>query len=543
MEVRTFVVVAAVLLSLVVGAQLAYTTVGQPVGERWSDPAAVLTVPSDDSQVLDVVAAGDRDGGVVAWLVRAGDRYRVSYVSVTVQDGQVSVGDRRTVASGGRELNDLAVAVEGEAIAIAWERAKDNDVVLYRAGPDSARVVSDDPLRVAEPSVAFVDGQAVLAWQQWAGTDYTVEVASVSESGVSYHTIDNVTGGAGSPSVDTMGNAIAVTWFDANSRTVRTALGTIERGRLQLGTPRSLGTARPIGGFGGGSGSPIEMDAAASTTGVRGVWLNQGAVTIARFDVDRNVSEPATYGMGERPRIGVDEDGWLAVWVVTGRAADSDLRYVIGGEWSASGTLSRYQSSANYPSPFFGPDAAVAWAERGGESRVLISAFRESGDPRVLARLQTEPGRIAFIGLAAAALGIVTLPIMPWVIFSMIGAFYVTNRFFRRRFERVLARLSTIAGRPIDESEMSDRLESVPPTLWAAAFAVVEIAFLVYLFPSIGTAVAISFAGPVTLSLAAGIGTGLVQWVTPQRSPWRIAAIFAYFQTTALWATALPDVL
>jgi hypothetical protein len=203
--------------------------------------------------------------------------------------------------------------------------------------------------------------------------------------------------------------------------------------------------------------------------------------------------------------VAVGDGRWLAAWVVSSRGADTDLAYVVDGDRAAGGTLSRFESSANHPSPFFGPDAAAAWAERGAEGRVLVSGYRDSPERRYLTRLQTEPGRLVFIGLAAAALGVVTLPIMPWIFVSALVAFYVTNRFIRTRLIGALARLSALLGRSGDKTVARARLESVPPIAWAGAFAVGEVAVLVALLPSVGATVTLSFARPLVLRVAAGM--------------------------------------
>lgn len=542
MEPRSLAVAAAVLLTLVVGAQLAYTTVGQPVGERWSHPVTAAAVAGDDARVVEVTAAGGPAGGVVAWIERAGERYRVAFVRVTVRGGDVTLGDRRTVARRDLELQGLDAAAAGDEVALAWERARANDVVLYRSGHDGVRVVSDDPLRAAEPSVALVDDGAVLAWQQWADPGFAIELAVVTGRGVTYRSVDVATGGRGSPALAATRDGFAVTWFDADTRSAKTAFGTLEDDAIELASPQRLGRAQPAGGFGGGTG-PITIDAGASDTVVRAVWLDLATVTTAQTNPGGPTSEPVALGPGDRPRVAVDQDRWVAAWIVSDRAADTDLGFAIGGAAEAAGTLSRFESSANHPSPFFGPDPAAAWSERGAESRVLVSGFRDSAERRYGTRLRTEPGRLVFIGLAAGALGIVTLPIMPWLFVSALVGFYLTNRFIRTRFVRTMARLSGLFGGPGDESVARARLEAVPPIAWAAAFAVGEVALLVYLLPSVGATVALSFAGPVVLSVGAGVGTGLVHLVAPQRSPWRLIAIFAYFQTAALWATALPDIL
>lgn len=542
MEARTLAVAGVILLSLVVGAQIAYTTVGQPIGERWSSPATAVSVSGDDTRVLEVAAAGDADGGSVAWITRAGERYHISYARVTVEDGGVTIAQNRTVATVDRELQGLAVAVDGDDVAIAWERAKANDIVLYRASQDRTRVVSDDPLRAGEPAVALVGDDAVVGWQQWTGSGFAVELAVVSDGAVTYRSVDVVTDGAGSPTVDAAGDGFALTWFDAESQTVRTTFGTVETDGIDLERSRTLGRAQPSGGFGGGT-DPVEVDAGAAGDVVRAVWLDLATVSTAQAVRDGPVSDPASIGTGVRPHVAVDEGRWLAAWVVTGRAADDDLMYATGGEDVSSGTLSRFESSANHPSPFYAPDGAVAWSERGAQSRVLVSGYQDAPGRRYVTRLRADPGRFAFIGLAAAALGVVTLPIMPWVFVSMLVAFYLTNRFIRTRLARGLARLSSLAGRSADEPAVKARIEAVSPLVWAAGFAVMEVGLLLAFLPSVGATVPLTFAGPVALSVAAGLGTGLVLLVAPQRSPWRIVALFAYFQTAALWATALPDVL
>lgn len=541
MQARQLGVAAAVLLTLVVGAQLAYTTVGQPVGERWADPTTAVST-ADDASVIEVAAAGDGDAGVVAWIVRSDERYAVTVVRVGVVDGRVSLGPRRTVVRDAPELQGLDVAVEGEDVALVWERAPANDVVLYRTTTGRARVVSDDPLRVLQPSVALVDGGTVVAWQQRNGSRFVVELAGVTDANVSYRTVPVATGGTGSPSVDAVGEGYALTWFDADSRTTQSAFGALGPTGPDLEPAHELGPARPVGGFGGDTG-PVSVGSGADDDVVRAVWLDRVRVTTAAVSRDGSVTGPTTFGPGDRPRVAVGDGRWLAAWVVTAREADSDVAFATGEAAATSGVVSRYPSSANHPSPFYAPDAAVAWSERGGQGRVLVSGLLDSPAPRYVARLEAEPGRLAFVALAAMVLGAVTLPVMPWVFLSMLGAFYLTNRFVRRQAVRALARLSASTGRSVGEPAVRERLDAVPPAGWAAAFVAGEVALLVLLLPPVGANVSLSFAGPVALSVAAAVGTGILQLVSPRRSPWRIAAVFAYFQTAALWATALPDVL
>ena len=542
MRARLAAAAVVVLLALVVGAQLGYTEVGQPVGARWSDPATLASSPVDESRVLEVAAAGDGETGAVAWLTRSGDTYRVEVARVTAEAGTVEVGPRRTVASGATELESVDVAVDGDAVALAWERSLENDVVLYADG--EARVVSDDPLRVLEPSVALVDGGAVVAWQQYNGGDFAVEVAGATADGDVTRTAVSVeTGGIGSPSVDAAGDGFALVWYDDGSRSTRAAFGRLGPDGPTLGPAQVLGAARPSGGFGGGASGAMAVDGAARGDAVRAVWLDVGTVTTAASTRGGSADEPTTHGRGDRPRVAVAEDRWLAAWVVTGRAADTDLRYAAGGEGTPSGTLSRFPSSANHPSPFYAPDAAVAWSERGGESRVLVAGLRETPDRRYLARLTTEPGRLAFVGVAALVVAVVTLPIMPWLFVSMLVAFYLTTRLARSALVGALARLAGLRGDAVDPRAVETRLDDVPPEAWAALFAAGEVALLVVLLPPVGANVSLSFAGPVVLSLGAAAGTAALQAVERQRSPWRIIAVFAYLQTAALWATALPDVL
>lgn len=538
MQARTLAVAAAVLLTLVVGAQLAYTPVGQPVGERWTNPVTATALSATEDQgVLEVAAAGDGERGAVAWLVRADDRYRVEVASVTVERGRVELGPSRTVASSTRGLEGLDVAVAGDDVALVWERSLANDIVLHRDG--ETHVVSADPLRVAEPSVALVDGGAVVAWQEWNASVVGMQVAVVASGSVTYRFVPIGTGGTGSPAVDTTDDGIALTWFDASSRTTRTAFGRPGPDGPTFHANWTLGRARPSGGFGGGSGS-VAVDASADGDVVRAVWFDLATLMTGQARLDGTVSEPVALGRGDRPAVAADGGRWLATWVVTGRAADTDLAFASG---EAAGTLSRFPSSANHPSPFFAPDGGVAWSEQGAQSRVLVSGFRAAGGPKVLARLQAEPGRLAFVALAAAVVGLVTLPIMPWVFGSMLVAFYLTNRFFRERLVGALAWLAGLVVRTGGRPAVRARLDAVPPTVWAGVFAVGETAVLVALLPTVGGTVPLSFAGPVTLSVGAGLGTALLELVVPRRSPWAIAATFAYLQTAALWATALPDVL
>lgn len=543
MQARPLATAAAVLVVLVVGAQLAFTPVGLPVGTWWDQPVTAAAVSATgDADILEVAASGGSDGGAVGWIAREDDRHRVVVVPVEVVDGRVSLGERRTVTEGRLEIQGLDVAASGDEVAVTWERTFANDVVFHRLGAGRPRVISDDPLRVVEPSVALTDRGAVVAWQQWAEPGFEIELAAVVDGSVSYRRVPVPTGGTGSPTLIEVGDGFAVTWFDGRNLTVRTAFGELRAGRPVLSPPRTLGQARPSGGFGGGTG-PMSMGAGAHGDVTRGVWLDLGTVTMAETTRDGTTTEPIRLGRGDRPGVGVSDGRWLVTFIVTGREVDTDLVFNAGGELTASGTLSRFPSSANHPSPFFAPEAAVAWSERGAQSRVLVSRLRQAPDPRYRQRLLTEPGRIVFIGVAAAVLGLVSLPVMPWIFLSMLAAFYFTNRFVRDRVARILSSLSTAAGHDRGEQAIKRQLAALPPLVWAAAFAVGEVGLLVYLLPAVGASTPLTFAGPVTLSVGAALGTVLLQFVSPQRSPWRIAVTFAYFQNAALWATAMPAFL
>jgi hypothetical protein len=109
----------------------------------------------------------------------------------------------------------------------------------------------------------------------------------------------------------------------------------------------------------------------------------------------------------------------------------------------------------------------------------------------------------------------------------------------------VAARLASRAGRDVDARRLRERLRDLPLAVPVAPFVVADLAVLVAVVgggdgtPAAGLAI----RGPVALSAAAAVATAAVARAAAVASPWRVAVLFAYLQSVALVATALPGVL
>lgn len=532
---------ALVLVVLLVGVQLGATTVGQPTGPHWSEPTELASIPSgEETAVLDVAVAGG-DPGAVAWLARVDGTWRVRVARVAVDDGAVTVTGRWTVAESDARLVDLDVAVDGRAVAVTWERFDGNDVVLARRTPSGTTrtVVSGDPLRVEEPSVAFADGVPVVAWRAYHEGQFPVTVATVHGGRVQRQVLDAPTLGSNSPTVVATGSRVALVWADDRDGTAAVTTGALrDDGTLRFESTVTLGSARPRTGFGSGGAGSLTVGGGRNASTVRAVWTDVASVETATVRDGRVVGH-RTIGNGERPGVAVDGDRWLAAWLVDRTGSGLDVVYHYGGPAAERGTLSRLPSSASAPGPLFGPGPAVAWLERGGEWRVLIAAHTDEARGGPVDRFTTAPLQFLFVGTAAALVGLLTAPILPWVLFGFVGAFLATTGFVR---DRVLWAVATLAGPGVASgpAALRARLGGVPSLVWVGAFAAAETALLVWFLGQGAVPATLSFRAPVAVSAAALVATVVLLQLREHTNAWSASFLFVYLQSAGLWATVLP---
>lgn len=571
MQVRVVAAGVLVLVGLLVGVQLAVTTVGQTTGPSWSEPTQLATLPADEETEMLDVASASGDPGAVAWLVRDGDTWRITVARVAIGDSaerssarsrsQSGDGEARSASGSGTEsgnaevtvteqwtavesdeaLAGLDVAVRGRTVAVVWERAGTNDVTLAERTPDGNRttVVSGDSPRVAEPSVAFAGSVPVVAWQAFDDGRFVVGVATVDDE-VRRHTLDAPVRGTNSPTVVATDEQVGIVWADAEDGTARVTTGTVGPGASsQFEGAATLGDARPRTGIGSGPGRALTVGGGRNETTVRAVWTDVAAVETATVR-DGSVVERRRIGSGERPDVAVHGDRWLAAWLVDTTGSGIDVRYHYGGPAASSGTLSRLPSSARAPRPLFAPDPGVAWLERGGQWRVLAAAHLDEPRGGSVERLGEAPLRFLFVAVAAALVGLLTVPVFPWVLFGFVAAFLVTTGAVR---DRALGALAVLA-RPVastSPNELRARLAAVPALVWLVPFALVETALLVAFLGTGAVPGTLAFRAPVAISVAALVGTVLL--VAPRRQPsgWLGAFLFVYLQSAALWATVIPS--
>ncbi len=410
------VAVLFVFALLLVTVQLAFTAVGTTAGAHWGDP---VTVATTSGSVTSLSTAGGDDGAVVAWIVDTGDRWRVEVANVSLDGGSATVESPRTVASSSTELDGVDVAVDGNRRAIVWKVHDTNRIRLRTEG--RTRTISS-ALRTRSPSVAFVDGRPVSAWIAYRNASFDLRTTS----GGTKRWIAADPGGVGSPTVVGGPNGGRIVWREGSNWTAETIpLNVDDAGHVSLGKRRSLGEAYAAGGFGTSVAGAI--DAAGSNGRVRAVWTNQRIVTAATVE-GRNATDPVTFGPGQQPRIAARDDQWIAAWLIETKNRGYDLQYRTNG-----GTTERAVSlpgNSLYPSPVFGPSAGLVWTENtGSHTDVLVSAYRPHETASVIRRLGSSPERLGFVTLAASVVGAVTLPMMPWVDASFVGAFLLTTRY------------------------------------------------------------------------------------------------------------------
>lgn len=545
---------AGVLLALLVATQLAFTGVGVVHSPAWSDPVEVASVPAaPDGDLVAASVAGGPEGGVVAWITRRNDTWRVRAARFEARDGRVTVGDPWTAATSSTRLADVDVDVavggggsdaagDGNRIALVWERASANEIVLHERDTGETRVVSAGALRVGEPSVALTPDGAAVAWQFYDGDRDGVRLAAVPADGPPTHVfVGGPTGGEGAPDVRAEGRDVAVVWLDAGRSVVRVT-------SLRLGDPPTvertvtLGPARPGGGFGGRTA--IAVSGARDGDVVRAAWTHGGSIdagSVALGEAD-GVGRVRTLGAGSRPTVAAAGGRWLAAWLYEARGSGWDVAVRLSDDGSVR-TLSRLSTNANLPRAAFAPAPTVVWVELGDRARLLASTYRGARNAGVVERLATDPGRFLFVALSAGVVGLVLTPLMPWSFLALLGSFLVSTRLVTAAVARAVTAVTGRLGGPDDPGAFRRQLLAASPLGLGVGFAAVQGLLAVWVVRTSETTATIGFAHPVGVVVAAFVAAVVVARVLELDSAWRFAGLTAYTLNAALWATAMPGFL
>ncbi|MFB6191735.1 MAG: hypothetical protein ABEI11_00255 [Haloarculaceae archaeon] len=544
-------VVVAVVIALLLGTQLAFTTVGETAGDHWSSPEPVAAIPGGTGSVIPGAATAGGAGGVpgaVAWIERVGDRNRIRVARLRVDDGTVRVTDRRTVATATRTLAGVDVAVRGGdgggEVAVTWEvRVEDRAVLARIDGSGVTRTVAADPFRLNGPSVAYAAGDPVVAWTGRTEGE-TAPGVYLRRSGGDPVPVAGPTDGAAAPVLAAPGeDRLAVAWFRANdSRAVVTGVDASSTGTLAVGDSAVVGAARVQGSFGGATREVPFLAAAANDTALRLAWTDLGEVRTAAVE-DGRASRVRTVAAGGEAGVGARGDRWTVAWTVPDRATDDDAYFLT--EAGIRGVLARTAGNENGPTPVYAPEPAAVWVSWGDRNRVLASAY--SADPvgGPLRRLGSDPVRFAFVGLAAGLVAIVTTPLLPWSFVALLGAFLVTTRTVSDRALAALAHVPGIAGADgtADPGAVRDRLTGLPAAAWVLAFAAVEVPLTWWFVTTSRQLASVGFASPVAVSLIALVAALAVTRALELRSGWRAVVAYVLLQNAALWNLAVPSFL
>ncbi|MFB6136288.1 MAG: hypothetical protein ABEJ04_05975 [Halobacteriaceae archaeon] len=540
-ELRRHVAAAVILLSLAVGSQLAFTAVGQEIGPHWSEPTEVSHLSSASSTAyVSLASDGGPDGGAVAWIARDGGTYAVRFGSVSVSDGTPTVADRRTLTTGDAEYASVDVARSGDRTAVVWKEVGESRAYLWVDG--TTRVVSaNESVRVNHPSVTFVDGTPVVAYQEYYDGEWVGHVVAVPPEGEGdpAHARFGTAVRALSPSIAAADEGAVVGWIDTRNATGHVTSLRFDGESIRFGEERSLGSARTVRTM-SGTGQVASVTVDGGDGGPVVLWTDLGIVNVRPLGAGE--AGTTTLGDGQNPGFATDDGRWLATMVVTARASGSDIAYSLGTDAGVeSGPVSRLPSNAVLSAPVFGDEPAVAWTESGSTNRLLVSAYHANTGGGPVSRLSAAPLRFLFIGVASAVVALVTVPLMPWVVGPLLAGFLLTTRFALDALLGAVARLLGVAGREASVSGLRQRLRTVPSVVPVALFAVVNVG----LFVSIAggqqaVADAVTFASPLGVSAMAAVAAVLVDRLYGVESGWQRAALFAYCQTMAAWATGLP---
>jgi hypothetical protein len=531
-----------VLIGLLVGVQLVATETGAVFGPHWHDPAAVTATEHG----LRDLAAADGEPGGVAWLERRGDTTAVRFASVDAADG-LRAGSPRTVATTGADLDDVGLASDGDRFALTWKNVSASTVHLaIRNGGEWTRRRVGTGLVVDEPSVAVHGGTPVVAWQARHNGTTAVSLAAVTPDEVTRHRLTTQGTGAGSPTLIAVGDRLALALVNAS--TSRAQVRFVDRGAdgFAFSPWQDLGPARPRAtGMGGGSeAATVDVAAADGTADV--LWTDVATIHLRPVAPGGEPGAAATVDEGRAPAIGADGPSRLIAWIERGRTTSLD---VVAAARTADATVtepvSRLSSTATAVEPVLAPDPALAWIERGStRSRLLVARYdAEAAGPGVLDRLAGNPQPFAAHTVGALVVGLVTLPMMPWSVGSLLLAFVLTTGLVVRRVTGTIAIFRPAADGLADRRSVRESLASGPPAVWIVAFGLGQTLLGTAVVLTTARARAVGFTAPALAGLGAIAAALAVVALLEVESNWPSVAVTAYAYNAAMWVTALPTFL
>ncbi|WP_435062355.1 hypothetical protein [Halobaculum sp. EA56] len=558
MRPRVHLLSALVVLALAVGAQIAFTDVGREVGGDWEEPTELSALGGGSTaSVPDVAAAGgggEGGGAVVAWVETEAGTYRVRVAELTRSPDGVTVTGVRTLLETDEELREVDAAARGDRLAVAVENAAAERITLLRTDREGGEVTettvsSGEAARVESVDVAALADGTAVAWRAYDdGFAGRLAVVPVGSGNATVRTLPGASTGRNSPALAAAGDGtLAVAWIDGRDAGVHLAVGPAD-GDLD---GRRVGDARRGASSFSSANLPAVVDVASARAGDPApvlAWTDLSVVHVrVAVGADGDGSAPATFGSGDRLRVAGDADDWTATWTVADRTSGRDLVFARGGgdlgEGVERGHVSRLPSNALAAAPVYVGDApAVAWVERGGDRRLLVSGYVGGGPAGPGERLAATPLRFGFVAVVAGALAVVTVPLLPWVAGPLLVGFLVTTRTVLSAVGAVHARLAGLVGRPASPGDVHTWVQEAPAWAALAAFVPANLAVLAALGDG-GVVPGVPAVDPFGLSALALAATLAVAWVRDIRSSWRLVFAYGYCQSVALWAAAAPAFL
>lgn len=564
MRLRAHVLSVLVVLALAVGAQIAYTDVGREVDGDWSQPTEVSSLPSGSTAAYpDVAAAGDGDRAVVAWIETTAGEYRLRVARIARgSDGDgVRVLDRRTLHRTDDELREVDAALADGRLAVAVENADADRIALFR-GPasdgdlEAVTVSSGETARVESVDVAGVGDRTAVAWRAYVDGGFAGRLALIGAADSANRSaapdrraLPNATTGRNSPALAAAGDdTLAVAWAHADDSSVQLAVGSPTG---ELSGERVADARRGASSFSSANLPPV-VDVAASPDGGDGApvlaWTDLSVVHVVAGD-----ASTAEFGSGSRLRVAGDATDWTAIWTVADRTSGRDLVYARGSAGSDTGGdatgvaerghVSRLPSNTLAAAPaYLGGEPAVAWVERGGDRRLLVSGYTGGGPVGPAGRLAATPLRFAFVSIVAVALAVVTVPLLPWVAGPLLAGFLLTTRTALSAIGAVVARTAGLFDRSMRPADVRSWVQSAPAWVALAAFIPVNVAVFAYLGRN-GVVPGVPAVEPFGLTALALAATLAIAGARGIDSSWRLVFLYGYCQSVALWAAAAPAFL
>jgi len=538
---------AVVVIAFVLATQLAFTGIGLEIGPHWSEPETLDSTTGPTGELVDVAASADTDDeGRIAWIVAEAGEYRVRVANASASDGELSVGEPRTLAETDQRLSNVDVARGNDTTAVVWKRTEANEAMLALEGArtlDPTLVSSDESLRTNDPTTAIVDGTPVVAYRGYNGSTSSWEgVLAVGAESPRYQQFGEGIGPQSvSPTVSAGADSATVAWVDTDETAAEAApLVQTDEG-LAVGEASTVGRSRTLRSM-SGTGQLAEVLLSTGEGGPVALWTDLGSVQAVPLEDGAPAAEPTALRSGQNPAIGAGEDRWLATTLVRDRASGIDVRYSIAtADGVESGTLSSLASNAVRADTAFAPDPFAAWIESGGEKRLYVSAYTQDARDGPVTRLTANPFRFGFLGGSALALGVVTLPMMPWVAGPLLAGFFLTTRLVLSPVARAGSRLAALLGDERSPMEIRKGIQNLPGWLPALLFVAVNVLVLVQVLGGSGENIAgVQFAHPLGVSLLALPASALVGALFEEDSPWKLAGLYGFIQTVGLWTTALP---